>query len=171
MKKSLIIAMCCITVLFAACKKPVNPTPEPETVDYSAKYTGDFLGSFTLSISGTMSDTIPLSGLSFPFDSITMNIDHDDTFNSLVAKVTIDNEDYCTLGTASESKADFNSLHLNLNKPDFDIIGDIKLEATVISKDSLSLGGDFSGTGTIYFMGIQYPVDATGIVNGRIGRQ
>ena len=45
MKKTLIIALCSLAVMFAACKKPVEPT-----VDYTSNYVGNYIGQFTLSI-------------------------------------------------------------------------------------------------------------------------
>lgn len=173
MKKTLIIAICCIAVLFTACKKPVEPTPEPipePETDYSSVYIGNYLGEFTLTLSGTM-DTIPLTELSFPFDSIVMDITKGEAINEILASMTIDNEVYQTKGTTTAEKADLETVHLNLNKPDFSIIGDIKLEAKPTEDNNLTLGGDFTGSGTIMFMGQSLPIQATGVVNGLLEKQ
>ena len=69
MKKTLIIALSCLVVLFAACKKkPVEPTP----VDYTANYVGNYMGQFTLTI--TSMNNSAVSNMSFPIDSIKMDI-------------------------------------------------------------------------------------------------
>ena len=52
MKKTLIIALCCIAVAFASCKKkpvdptPVDPTPS-EDVNYAPNYVGNYNGSYS----------------------------------------------------------------------------------------------------------------------------
>ena len=47
MKKTFIIALCCMALSFAACK----PEPTPENVDYTEKYVGHYIGDFDLTIS------------------------------------------------------------------------------------------------------------------------
>ena len=70
MKKTLLIALCSLAVLFTACKKPVEPTPEP--VDYTPNYVGNYLGQFTLAI--TSMNNQPQNGMSFPIENIGMEM-------------------------------------------------------------------------------------------------
>ena len=87
MKKTLIIALSCLVVLFAACKKkPVEPTP----VDYTANYVGNYMGQFTLTI--TSMNNSAVSNMSFPIDSIKMDIAKGTETNAITATVTVDNE-------------------------------------------------------------------------------
>lgn len=174
MKKSFIIALCCIVAAVAACKKkPVEPTPEPEPqpVEFSEKYVGNYLGNMVLAIQGTI-DTVNVNvPMQFPFDSIAMTITKGDADNSINASVIIDNELYQTTGTASAEKADFDMVHLILDKPDFNVTGDAEFVATPAEGDSLNLSGNFSGTGTVNIAGGVYPINATGTVNGKLGKQ
>ena len=107
MKKTLLIALCSIAVIFTACKKPVEPTPEP--VDYTPNYVGNYLGQFTLAI--TSMNNQPQT-LSFPIENIGMEIAKAEQFNAITATVTVDNESHQTAGTASEEKADFETVRL-----------------------------------------------------------
>lgn len=168
MKKTLIIALGCLVVLFAACKKPVEPTPTP--VDYSANYVGNYLGQFTLTI--TSMNNQAQSGLSFPIDSIRMEIAKDDKINEFIATVTIDNEAYQAKGTASEEKAVFEPIHLNLNKPDFSIICDINLEGKNLETKDLNLTGTFSGKGSAMILGQEQQFDeVSGTVDGSLKKE
>ena len=144
MKKTLIIALCSLAVMFAACKKPVEPTP----VDYTANYVGNYMGQFTLTI--TSMNNTPQSSLSFPIDSIRMNI----------AKVT--------------EKADFEALHFVIDKPDqhYTFNLDLKLEGTKPTADSLNIIGSFSGNGSASIMGQDQVFDeVSGTISGRLLKQ
>ena len=70
MKKTLIIALCSLALAFVACKKPVEPTPEP--VDYAENYVGDYLGQFMFTI--TSMNSQPMSNMTFPIENIGMLI-------------------------------------------------------------------------------------------------
>ena len=143
MKKTLLIALCSLAVIFTACKKPVDPTPE-EPVDYAAQYVGDHLGQFTLTI--TSMNNQPQTGMSFPIDSITMNIDKAETPNAIIATVTIENEPYQATGTVTETQILFDPIPLSLDRPEFALTGDIKLEGTK-NEGKLNINGDFNGRG------------------------
>ena len=86
MKKTFLIALCSIAIVFASCKKPV----EPEPIDYSTNYVGNYLGQFTLAIT-SMNDQA--TSLSFPIDSIRMNIAKGAEANTITATMTIDNKE------------------------------------------------------------------------------
>lgn len=175
MKKTLIIALLCFVAIVAACKKkPVEPTPEP--INSSELYVGDFQGSLTLSVTGTLYDTLGqampvVSPWRFPFDNITLKIRKGESDNDVNMTVTIDSETYEAAGIATAESAVFERVPLNLDKPGYIINGDIQLIASPAENDSLNLGGDFNGTGTASIFGANYDIDATGTVSGKLGKQ
>lgn len=171
MKKTLIIALSCLAILFAACHKPDEPTPvDPTPVDYTANYVGNYLGQFTLTV--TSMNNQPQSSLSFPIDSISMDIAKGTEMNAIMATMHIDNETYQATGTATAEKTDFGSIHLDLDKPDFTLNLDLRLECGPLQKDTLNFTGDFTGHGTIMFMGQEQVFDEmSGNVNGNLGKQ
>ena len=172
MKKSLIIALSCLAIMFAACKKPVEPTPEP--IDYSASYVGNYIGQFTLSITSMNDQT--QTGLSFPIDSISMNIAKGSKVNSITATVTVGNESHYTNGTASAEKAEFETVHLvidethQINPYIFNL--DLLMEGTKAESDTLNIVGSFSGNGTATIMGQeQVFTEVSGTINGKLAKQ
>ena len=173
MKKTLIIALCSIAVMFAACKKPVEPTPTPEpVVDYTTQYVGNYLGQFTFTIVSMNNE--PQSNLTFPIDSIRMDIAKGSADNTIVATVTVDNETHQTQGTATEANADFGTVHLNIDKPDqhytFEL--DLKMTGTPVQNDTLNITGSFSGKGTFEIAGQPYPLDeVSGTLVGDLKKQ
>ena len=173
MKKTLIIALSCIAIMFAACKKPVEPTPDdPTPVDYTANYVGSYLGQFTLTIT-SMNNQVQ-SGLAFPIDSIRMDIAKGTEINAITATVTVDNESHQTSGSAMEQKADFESVHLLIDKPDQNYMFnlDLKMEGTKIS-DTLNIIGTFSGNGnfTMPTGDVMLLDEVSGDVIGKIVKQ
>jgi hypothetical protein len=175
MKKTLIIALCCIVTLMTACKKKnVDPTPEPdpEPINYAEQYVGNYLGSFSFTILTMNNEAV--NNMSFPIDNINMNIAEGEEDNTITATVTVDNETRQTTGTTMKEKADFNLLHLIIDKPDqgyrFDL--DLKLEGNKIATDSLTIAGTFTGNGIFEFMGETNILDeVSGTVNGQLGKQ
>ncbi len=173
MKKTLIIALCCILAVMAACKKkPVDPTPEPEPVNYAEQYVGNYLGSFAFTILTMNNEAV--TNMTFPIDNITMNIAEGEGENAITATVTVDNETRQTSGTATIDKADFELLHLIIDKPDqgyrFDL--DLKMEGNKIAAASLNIAGTFTGNGTFVFMGETQILDeVSGNMNGQLGKQ
>ena len=172
MKKTLIIALCCIVALMTACKKkPVDPTPDPEPVDYAANYVGNYIGEFTLTVLTMNNEEV--NNWSFPVDSIRMDLAKGETFNSVTATVTVDNETRYTNGTASGEKADFETVHLIIDKPDqgyrFDL--DLKMEGSK-AENVLNITGSFSGTGNFEFNGQTIVLDeVSGTVSGILTKQ
>lgn len=171
MKKTLIIALSCLVVLFAACKKPVEPTPEP--VDYSASYVGNYLGQFTLSITSMNNNAV--SNMNFPIDSIRMDITKGTQANAITATVTVDNETYQTSGTATADKADFETVQLVIDKPDQNYLFnlDLKLEAMKALNDTLNIVGTFSGNGnfTMPTGDVMLLNEVSGSVDGKLRKQ
>lgn len=154
MKKTLIIALCCIVALMTACKKkPVEPTPEPEPVNYAEQYVGSYLGSFTLTILSMNNEAV--TNMSFPIDNIGMDITMGEEINAITATVSVDDETRYTNGTASEEKADFETVHLVIDKPDQNYMFnlDLKMEGYKPTTDTLNIVGTFTGNGTFEFLG------------------
>ena len=169
MKKTLIIALSCLIVLFAACKKkPVEPTP----VDYTANYVGNYMGQFTLTI--TSMNNSAVSNMSFPIDSIKMDIAKGTETNAITATVTVDNESHQTSGTATADKADFGTVHLVIDKPDqhYSFNLDLKMEGSKAASDTLNIVGSFTGKGTAEIMGQEQIFDeVSGTLNGKLLKQ
>ena len=174
MKKTLIIALCSLAVMFAACKKPVEPTPEP-VVDYTTQYVGDYLGQFTLTI--TSMNNQQQTGMSFPIDGIGMVITKGEGDNALVASMTVDDETHQAMGTATNEKATFAPLHLVIDETHqisnpylFNL--DLQLEGTKAESDTLSITGSFTGNGSASIMGQEQTFEeVSGTVNGKLVRQ
>lgn len=171
MKKGIIIALSCIAIMFAACKKPVEPTPvDPTPVDYTSNYVGSYLGQFTLTVVSMNNQA--QSNMAFPIDSIRMDIAKGAETNAITATMLIDNETYQATGTATAEKADFGTIHLDLNKPDFSLNLDLGLACAPIINDTLNFTGDFTGQGTIMFWGEEQVLDeVSGTVSGKLGKQ
>jgi hypothetical protein len=174
MKKGIIIALCSLAVLFTACKKPVEPTPEP--VDYTADYIGDYLGQFTLTI--TSMNNQEQTGMAFPIENIGMEIAKAEQFNVITATVTVDNESHQTTGTATEEKADFGTVRLVIDKPDqnYYFSLDLKMEGTKAESDTLNIVGSFMGNGKATFPTPQGPMEqifeeVSGTINGKLAKQ
>jgi len=173
MKKTLIITLCCLVAVLAACKKkPVDPTPEPDPINYAEQYAGNYLGSFTLTIL-TMNNE-PVTNFTFPIDSIWMDVTKGEEFNTVTATVTVDNESRQTTGLASEENIDFNSVGLLIDKPDqnyrFDL--DLTMSGDKPTTDSLNINGTFTGSGFFVFMGeLQTLDEVSGTLSGQLGKK
>lgn len=173
MKKGIIIALCSLVVAFVACKKPVEPTPEP--VDYTPNYVGDYIGQFKLTI--TSMNNQAQTGMAFPIEGIGMDIAKGEESNSLIATMTVDDETHQATGTATSEKATFDPLHLVIDEMHqvsspylFDL--DLQLEGTKIEGDTLNIVGSFSGNGKAYFMNQEQVFEeVSGTVNGKLVRQ
>ena len=174
MKKTLLIALCSLAILFTACKKPVEPTPEP--VDYTPNYVGNYLGQFSLTI--TSMNNQPQTGMTFPIENIGMEIAKTEQFNEIIATVTVDNESHQTSGTATAEKADFEAVRIIIDKPDqnYSFNLDLKMEGSKATSDTLNIIGTFSGDGKITFptpQGSQEQIfdEVSGTINGKLVKQ
>ena len=173
MKKTLIIALSCLVVLFAACKKPVEPTPTP--VDYAPNYVGNYIGQFTLTI--TSMNNQSQSGLSFPIDGIQMNISKGSEINTITAIVTVDDESHQTSGNTTADKADFGTIHLVIDETHqlsnpymFNL--DLLMEGMKATSDTLNIMGTFTGDGMFSFNGIENILnEVSGNLTGKLLKQ
>lgn len=175
MKKTFIIALCCLVAVLAACKKkPVEPTPEPdpEPIDYTINYVGDYLGQFTLTLLTMNNEEV--TNMSFPIDGIGMTLAKGEDFNAITATVTVDNESRQTTGIATEEKADFETVNLIIDKPDqgyrFDL--QLKMEGNKPTEESLEISGTFTGSGNFVYNGQNNILDeVSGTVSGQLTKQ
>lgn len=175
MKKTLIIALCCVVALMTACKKkPVEPTPDPdpEPINYAEQYIGSYLGGFLLTVSSMNNEAV--TNMIFPVDGIQMNLVKGEEFNTITATVTVDNESHQTSGIVTEEKADFESVNLIIDKPDqhymFNL--NLKLEGNKPTADSLNIVGTFTGNGTAVIFDQEHVFDeVSGNVSGKLGKQ
>ena len=169
MKKLFMIALCCIALSFTACKKPA------ETVDYTPNYVGTYVGPFTFTFTEMHMGTQELpGGTQYTLDSICMVITKGTTDNAIVATVTVDNETRETVGTAKEDKADFDIVHLAVDKPDqhYKCELDLKMEGVKGEDGILNITGTFTGNGVFNFLGTEYIVnDAKGTLVGNLVKQ
>ena len=177
MKKTLIIALSCIAIMFAACKKPVEPTPvDPTPVDYTANYVGSYLGQFTLTVNSMNNQA--QTGMSFPIDSIRMNITKGTETNAITATMLIDNETYQATGTATADKVDFGTVHLIIDETHqisspYKFNLDLLMEGTKAESDTLNIVGTFSGDGNFTApTGDLIQLDeVSGNINGKLVKQ
>jgi len=172
MKKTFIIALCCMALSFVACK-PDNPTPvNPDPVDYSDKYLGNYIGDFDLTIATI--DNQPVTSLTFPVPNISMVITKGDTDNAITATVTVDNETRQTTGKASADKADFDSVDLLIDKPDqgYSVELKLKMEGTKTGDNTLVIDGNFTdGHGVIVWGQANQFSEASGTIRGELVKQ
>ena len=173
MKKTFIIALCCMALSFAACK-PDNPTPAnpDDSVDHTEKYVGSYIGSFDFTIL-TMNNE-PATNMVFPMDNIGMVITKGEGDNAITATVTVDNESHQTSGTATADKADFGTVHLVIDKPDqhYSFNLDLKMEGSKAASDTLNIVGSFTGKGSAEIMGQEQIFDeVSGTLNGKLLKQ
>ena len=172
MKKTLLIALCSLAVLFAACKKTVEPTPEP--VDYTPNYVGNYLGQFMLNIDSINYQPQPFK---LPIDGIGMKIAKAEQFNEIIATVTVNNESYQTSGTATDEKAEFETVHLVIDETHqlsnpylFNL--NLQMEATKSESDTLNIVGTFTGDGHASIMGQEQVFNkVSGTINGKLAKQ
>ena len=169
MKKTLIIALCSLAVLFAACTKP---EPDPEPVDYAPNYVGNYLGQFSLTI--TSMNNQPQSNMTFPIANVGMDITKGEKPNTITAMVKVDNESHQTSGTVTEEKVDFGTIPINIDKPDqnywFKL--NLKMEGTKAISDTLNITGSFTGNGSASIMGQEQVFDeVSGTLTGKLVQQ
>ena len=185
MKKTLLIALCSLAVLFAACKKEDQPEqPDPTPADYTAKYVGNYIGQFTLNIVSITMNNQQQQNSAIPpvqIDSVKMDITKGTEANTVTATVTVDNKSHQTTGTVTDEKAHFEAVQViidetsQLNTPYiFDL--DLILDGTKVASDSLNVVGTFSGNGKATFptpQGMQEQIidEVSGTLSGKLVKQ
>jgi len=172
MKKAFIIALCCMAMSFVACKPEPSPNDPVDNVDYTEKYVGNYLGAYDFTITSMNNEAV--TNMSFPIESIGMNITKGDADNAIIATVTVDNESHQTTGTATADKADFGTVHLVIDKPDqhYSFNLDLKMEGSKAASDTLNIVGSFTGKGAAEIMGQEQIFDeVSGTLNGKLLKQ
>lgn len=154
MKKILFIAMCCITVLFAACKKD-NPV---EQVKPNEKFVGCYNG--TSWINGKIMLNNPLSPdtpMTQDIDSLDLTMSFDITAGDadnkivMVAKPENQEETYTVNGTVSDNNVEFEAFTIERDFAEDQITG--TMSATLVmsgtlSGNTLNVVGTITGNGT-----------------------
>lgn len=163
MKKTLIMALCCLALSFSACKK---------TVDYAPPYVGNHVGQITLTINSINHQ--PQTNMNFPINDIGIDIAMGSEANTVKATLTADNESRQTTGTTTAEKVDFDPVLLVIDKPDqnYSFNLDLKMEGTKNDSDTLNVIGTFSGNGMAIFMGQELIYDEiSGELSGTLIKQ
>ena len=168
MKKTLIIALCCLSVLFTACNKE-----KPYE-----KFIGDWYGNGI--VKGTMTMNIP----SIPGGSMDHNLDNiaipmsiklsaGEAKNEVILTYTNDevNETYTTKGVINGNDVDFEPVNINMTVEATTIHATLDLMGTLNERDDiLALNGTLSGNGTVGDGGVSIPFTATGTVTANLNR-
>ena len=176
MKKTFIIALCCMALSFAACK-PDNPTPAgpDDSVDHTEKYVGSYIGSYVFNI--TSMNHQPGTA-SLEVDDIGMDITQGDADNTVVATVSIDNQTQHATGTTTNDKVTFSPLHFVVNEmhqsqsPYICNVEELLLEGSKADADTLNITGTFAGNGSYTISGTTFDVEEiSGYVTGKLVKQ
>lgn len=166
MRKSIIIALCCITVLFAACKKE-----KPYE-----KFVGDYLGQVL--INGTMD--VPLFNynqelVDQPFNmNLTLTQGTTDDQVILTYHPEGQNETYATTGTIVNDFVDFEPINIETDVDQSHIKASFDFEGTLVDNVQLAMKGTINGNGTIQMgqdIPIPTPFTITGTAKGTLIKQ
>lgn len=167
--KKVFIILCSLAVMITACKKNNDP-------DYTPNYVGNYLGQFSLTI--TSMNNQPQSSLTFPIDGIKMDIAKGEKLNAITATVTVEDESHQAPGTATAEKADFDAIHLTIDKPDqnYSFNLNLKMEGTKAESDTLNITGAFGGNGKMTIptpQGMQEVIldEVSGTITGKLAKQ
>lgn len=154
MKKILFIAMCCFTVLFAACKKD-NPV---EQVKPNEKFVGCYNG--TSWVNGKIFVTNPMSPetpMTQDIDSLDLSMSFDiaagDADNKVVmtAKPENQEETYTVNGTVSDNNVEFEAFTIERDFAEDQITGTVNATLVMsgtLSGNTLNIVGTITGNGT-----------------------
>lgn len=158
MKKTLIIAMCCLTVLFAACKKE-----KPYE-----KFVGTYEGN--TSIHATISFNSPIgTGMSQSFDfvspmNITLSAGNADNKLILTYKPEDEETIYTTTGTITDNKVVFDPVQLNEVIDEYTVNAQVNMNGS-ITDNAFTLQGDINGTGQIEILPFSLSGNFSGVLN------
>lgn len=162
MKKTLIIALCCITVLFAACKK------EKPYEKFVGNYKGDAIADITLNATGGIFDfEHDLEGITLP---IKINLSPGKSDNQVILTYTNDDIDevYQTTGTIDKDFVDFEPITTNVTIEGNTVNTTLDLEGNLV-ETILSLSGTLNGSGTLPGNeGVSIPFTAKGKVKAEL---
>lgn len=140
MKKTLIVALCCITVLMAACKK------EKPYEKFVGSYKGEAIADVTISLAGGMFEQ-NIDNLAIPMDIYLSKGQAD---NQVILTYTNDqiNESYTTIGTIEENFVDFEPITTTVSVEGNSVEVTLDMEGNLV-ETILSLTGTMKGSGTL----------------------
>ena len=164
MKRTLIIALCCLTALLAACNKE-----KP-----NEKFIGDWYGNGVANV--TMTITLPAGGpINQEFNNITVpmsiNLAAGETKDQVIFTYTNEevHETYTTKGTVKNNDVDFDPISVNITVEGTTVAATLDLKGILsTSGDVLALNGAVSGQGNLADGGVPYT--ATGTITANLNR-
>ena len=164
MKRTLIIALCCLTALLAACNKE-----KP-----NEKFIGDWYGNGVANVTLTM--TVPTGGsYSQEFNNITVpmsiNLAAGETKDQVIFTYTNEevHETYTTKGIVKNNDVDFDPISVNITVEGTTVTATLDLKGILsTSGDVLALNGAVSGQGNLADGGVPYT--ATGTITANLLR-
>ena len=166
MKRTLIIALCCLTALLAACNKE-----KP-----NEKFLGDWYGNGVANVNLTM--TVPTGGsYSQEFNNITVpmsiNLAAGETKDQVIFTYTNEevHETYTTKGIVKNNDVDFDPISVNMTVEGTTVTATLDLKGILsTSGDVLALNGTVSGQGNYAEGGLFIPYTATGTITANLNR-
>jgi len=166
MKRTLIIALCCLTALLAACNKE-----KP-----NEKFIGDWYGNGVANVTLTM--TTPTGGsYSQDFNNITVpmsiNLAAGETKDQVIFTYTNEevHETYTTKGIVKNNDVDFDPISVNMTVEGTTVAATLDLKGILSnSEDVLALNGSVSGQGNYAEGGLFIPYTATGTITANLNR-
>lgn len=164
MKRTLIIALCCLTALLAACNKE-----KP-----NEKFIGDWYGNGVANV--TMTITLPAGGpINQEFNNITVpmsiNLTAGETKDQVIFTYTNEevHETYTTKGIVKNNDVDFDPISVNMTVEGTTVTATLDLKGILsTSGDVLALNGAVSGQGNLADGGVPYT--ATGTITANLNR-
>lgn len=166
MKRTLIIALCCLTALLAACNKE-----KP-----NEKFIGDWYGNGVANVNLTL--TAPNGGsYSQEFNNITVpmniNLAAGETKDQVIFTYTNEelHETYTTKGTIKNNDVDFDPISVNMTVEGTTVTATLDLNGILsTNEDVLALNGSVSGQGIYAEGGLLIPYTATGTITANLNR-
>ena len=165
MKKALIIAACCLTVLFTACNKE-----KP-----NEKFVGDWYG--TGIVNGTMTMTALGHELVQEFNNIEIpmdiNLSAGEAKNEVILTYTDEemHETYTAKGIVKDNDVDFDPIDVDMTVEGTTVTATLDLKGTLSSNEEvLALNGTVSGEGSFAEGGSSIPYTANGTVTATLHR-
>lgn len=157
--------MCCLTVLFAACKK------EKPYEKFIGNYNGSALMNGTLSMSVAGTSVNREFEQTFPLD-ITLGAGSEDNKLVMTYMPEGQNEIYTAIGTINEDKVTFDPVVVKETIEGTEVNLTLNMNGT-IAGTIFSLNGDFSGNGniTILEQPLPFPFTVTGTVTGNLNKK
>ena len=159
MKKTIIIAMCCLTVLFAGCKKE-----KPYE-----RFIGEYEGSGI--INGTMSVLTFNQNFNDVAIPIKISLSAGDADNQVV--MTYINEElsetYTATGTITNNDVDFDPVEVNTMIENYVVNASLDMSGS-LTGTSLTLNGAVTGGGTYTDGGLQLPYTIQGTMTGTVNK-